>query len=217
MNASKITRLPALKSLKKIATVAAALAAISISTGALAPAPASAASSLSGCFNYNGTRYQNLSTDLEYRTSSGGWAYLTGTRYVTGSDGCVHYTVSGSYRSLMLRIVATGSVPAWRGVFRGYSPYYSFTGKGASNLGEGKLGFYFLPATPAASEWGVDTSAWLNEITGSTSCNSSSAMQVACYMDQHGLHGNVIVQSRDYDGDGWFDSQDNYPENKYYR
>jgi hypothetical protein len=57
---------------------------------------------------------------------------------------------------------------------------------------------------------------WLADMTARGSCNSSPAAQVACYMDNHGLVGNVVTRNRDSDGDGTIDGYDNYPNNLYY-
>jgi hypothetical protein len=118
-----------------------------------------------------------------------------------------------------LRIRATGVAANWRGVFNGYSYYYAPGTQSSYNLGEGRLNFYYLPATastPPDDPWG--TGNWLDQMSNGGSgsgCSSSPAMQVACYMDQHGLHGNVVVLDRDSDGDNVDDWQDRYPQDKY--
>lgn len=198
-----------------VSAVGAAVLTIAVA-GALAAAPASAASGVSACFAYNGVRYQGLSTNLEY-AESGYWHFFGGTLGTTLSEGCVSYSIPSRYRRVQLRIKADASVPEWRGMFVGYSPTYAPKGRRSWYLGESQMGFYYLPSTvPNASEWGVDTNAWLNEITGSVNCSSSTAMQVACYMDEHNMHGNIVVLPKDSDGDGWLDTQDDYPTNKYY-
>ena len=129
------------------------------------------------------------------------------------------YTVSGNYRTWNFRIHAAGAVPAWRGFFNGVSRYYGPSGDGSYNLGETALSFYVIPAswsTPPRNE--VNFDSWLEDMTDSgrrSTCQSSGAASVACYMDAHGLVGNVVVQYRDSDGDGIFDASDPYPYNKY--
>ena len=205
------------RSLKRLASGCATAAIVVVSVGAFAPAQASAAKSVESCFSYGGVRYQNLSTTLLY-SQGGYWHYWRGTNWVTDSRGCVRYNISYAYREVRATIKAVGSVPEWRGMFVGYSPAASPRGRGSWNLGEGQLSFYYLPATvQTSSEWGVNTNEWLNEVSGSVNCSSSPAMQVACWMDQHGMHGNVVVIPKDSDEDGWTDAEDRYPENKYYR
>jgi hypothetical protein len=206
----------------KRSAITLALLTLTVAGGALAPAQASAASRISACFDYAGTRYEGLSTNVEYMTTGGGWAYLPGTRGYTESNGCVAYRVSGRHRSWYLRIKATASVPLWRGIFSGPTPHYGPAGRGKYYLGEGRLRFFTLPAAAptAPSFGGVDTSQWLNDMTGGSNgpdCSSSTSMMVACYMDRHGLHGNVVVPIRDYDHDGWTDDRDNYPRDPLWR
>jgi len=199
-----------------MAAVAATAAVVALG----APTPASAASRISGCFAYGGSRYSGLSTSVEFQLKNGGWAFLAAGRNVTGRNGCASYNISGRARTYHLRIAARASVPQWRGFFVGATPLYAPWDERSWYLGEGRLSFYVLPpVVPTAPEWGGLTGTWLDEMTGGAgpSCSSSSAMLVACYMDQHGMHGNVVVIPRDSDGDGWLDSQDKYPFNKYYR
>jgi hypothetical protein len=212
MNASTITRFPGLKSLKKVATAVAAIAAISISTGALAPAPASAATGVAGCFNYNGVAYTNVVTQLESYTSSG-WQALPETVSHTDSNGCYSYWVSGGWAQLNLRVVAAAWAPALRGFLWGYSPSYATPGTGSVNVGNGSLGYIPAGSLPAPKK--KLTSSWLDEMVAARTCDGtgSSAMQVACYMDEHGMVGNVIVQYVDSDGDGYLDTQDKYDHN----
>lgn len=210
-------------SVRKVAFAVLMTAGLASAAGVLLPAQASAASRIRGCFVYNGVRYAGLSTSVEYQTTANRWAYLKSSGGHTLSDGCVAYNITGSYRRWHLRIKATAVVPQWRGFFLGSTPYYA-PGDGSSyNLGQGVLRLWILPpaaptAPPAASYGNVDTSQWLNDMSGGGgggSCSSSTAMQVACYMDQHGMHGNVVVLPRDFDGDGRLDDVDPYPQDKY--
>ncbi len=199
--------------------LAVSLAVAAVVAAANAPA-ASAASEIKACFSFNGVRYQNLSTSVEYWTKGGYWGFLRGSAGVTESDGCVTYTIGGAPQGWYLRIRATAVVPNWRGVFDGHTPYYANPGTRFTWLGEGRLQFYYLPAaveTPP-DNWRF-TDDWLDAMSnggsGSDPCSFNGAMAVACYMDAHGLHGNVVVPNRDSDGDGWYDWQDPYPQDKY--
>jgi hypothetical protein len=193
-----------------------------VGVGVLSPASALGARRISGCFAYNGVRYSGLSTNVEYQTISGGWRYLSQSAGHTLSDGCVAYNITGRYRNWHLRIKATAVVPQWRAVFIGSTPFYGRYGSGSYNLGQGRLSLLIIPAAapsaPTTAPGAINTNEWLNDMTGSPAANNCSssaspAMQVACYMDQHGLHGNVVTQPRDQDNDGVYDDQDHYPMN----
>jgi hypothetical protein len=185
---------------------------------------ASAASRVGACFGYQGVRYTGLSTSIQYHTTSGSWAYLAGSNARTLSDGCVTYNITGRYRNWHLRIKATAVVPEWRGFFVGVTPYYGPSGYGRYYLGQGTLQLWVLPATvPTAPSGGNGlTSTWLDQMTpgsGNSPCGSyaNPAMQVACYMDAHGMRGNVVVLPRDFDNDGVNDGSDRYPnDSRYY-
>jgi hypothetical protein len=193
-----------------VTVLAAALGAAS----AFAPASASAASQLSGCFAYRGTPISGLSTNLEYLTTSNTWRWLGAVGH-TNAYGCVSYSIwSPMWRTYFIRIRATGVVPAWRAVVSGSTPYYAGGDRRSYRLGTGSLSLSLLPATvPDPPSYSGLTAGWLDEMSGSNgsgNCDSSTAMQVACYMDAHGLHGNVVVN--DADGDGVLDDNDNYPQ-----
>jgi hypothetical protein len=203
--------------LRSLAITIAAFAA----AGALAASPAMAARRISACFTYNGVRYTGLSTNIEYQTANGSWRFLQGSSGHLLSNGCVTYNVTGRYRRWHLRIRASALVSAWRAAFDGTTPYYGPSGAGVYNLGVGRLQLLVLPpaapsATTPGGDFAVNTQEWLDQMTGgptaaNCSANASPAMQVACYMDAHGLVGNVVVIPRDTDGDGVYDDLDRYP------
>lgn len=199
-------------SAKRLFAVVLTAAALALTAGGLSPSSARAAASIEGCFSYAGVRYENLSTVLLY-SQGGYWHYWANTRYHTNSYGCVRYNLAYKYRNVRATIKAAAVIPEWRGVFIGQSPYGSPKGRGSWNLGEGQLRFYYLP--PEVDDWTGSTAGWIDEMS-SANCSSSAALAVACYMDSHGMHGNVVVVPKDTDGDGWTDGLDNYPENKYY-
>jgi hypothetical protein len=205
------TRISKLSSLKKIVGVGAIAATFALSAGTLAPQSASAATGISGCFAYKGVAYRNVSTQLEYMTTTGDWAALDDSISVTNSRGCYHYSVWGSWTRLNIRVVAAAAVPGWRGFFWGYSPYYAQTGNASYSIGTGALSFLSLAGLPAAPRSSSLTSSWLDGMTSGGECDTSSAMLVACYMDQHGMVGNTVVQYRDFDGDGYRDNIDLWP------
>lgn len=202
----------------RIAAKALGLVAVTGALAGLASPPAMAASQITGCFSYAGTRYQNLSTNVEYVNTRNGWSFMSGSVGRTRSNGCVTYDVSGAARRWSLRIHASGAVPNWRGMFSGYSRYRSVSGRHRSHLGEGRMAFYYLPpaATTPPDSFGM-TSNWLDGMSSGESggCGSSAAIMVTCYMDARGMHGNVVVPDRDADGDHVYDWQDRYPQDKY--
>ena len=204
-------RISKLSSLKKIAGIAAIAAAFALSTGTLAPQSASAATGFSGCFTYKGVSYRNVSTQLEYMTTSGGWIALDDSISATDSRGCYHYSVWGSWTRLNLRVVAAATVPGWRGLFWGYSPHYAPGDNATYYIGTGALNFLSLAGLPAAPRSTSLTSSWLDEMVAGRGCDTSSAMEVACYMDEHGMVGNTVVQYRDFDGAGYRDNIDLWP------
>jgi hypothetical protein len=211
-----ITSPPRSRARARLAVTAVALVAAAGGLAGLGASSASAASRISGCFSYAGIRYQNLSTNVLYQTTDGGWRFLAGSVARTDSNGCIAYNISGRPRDWHLRIRATGAVPNWRGMFDGLTPYFGGGDGRSYQLGEGRLSFYYLPATAQTPPDSNDlTSSWLDGMSSGGNgggCSSSGAMLVACYMDAHGMHGNVVVNDRDTDGDGWFDWQDNRPQ-----
>jgi hypothetical protein len=183
----------------------------------LAPAQAHAASALSGCFGVNGTAITGLSTDLQYLTTGGSWRGLPSSHGTTDARGCVRYTVRGVTRSYSLRIHGAGVVPSWNAVVDGATPHYASAGRRTYDLGTSNMRWTRLPAAMTTSPgYGVDTNSWLDQMTDGSACtnNPSPAMQVACYMDRHNMHGNVVVL--DDDLDGVENAQDRYPQDPRY-
>jgi len=212
------------RSLRKLTCAIAMSAAFTATAGALAATPASAAGRLTGCFSYAGVRYSGLSTAIEYQTRSGGWRLLAVGQKPTNSRGCDTWNVQGAARGWILRIRAVGLVPRWHGLFQGFTFHDAPAGNDAYILGGGALRFFPLPteapSTPPQlssggnpDNWGDLTNTWLNEMTeNGRNCSATPAMMVACYMDDHGMHGDVIVPSPpDSDGDGIYDEFDRYP------
>jgi hypothetical protein len=154
---------------------------------------AMAASQITGCFSYNGVRYNGLTTSVQYKTVSGGWGALSGSNGSTRGHGCATYNINGVPRSYYLRILAVAMAPNRTGFFSGHTPYYSRGGNGRYNLGTGNMSFYRLPTYVAPPPSTNLTSSWIDQMATSCGSNASPAMQVACYMDQHGMHGNVVV------------------------
>jgi hypothetical protein len=197
---------------RTLARVLTALAAVALPLALSMPGNAAAAVGISGCFSANGTMITGLSTDVQYLTVSQTWRALPGSRGSTDARGCVSYTIQGDARRYALRIHAAGVVPAWSAMVDGATPNYGRPGAGRYALGtSGMRVSYLSTSMTAAPGFGVDTSAWLNDMTDGGACsnNPSSAMLVACYMDRHGMHGNAVVL--DYDHDGVEDAQDRYP------
>jgi hypothetical protein len=191
---------------RRIAILAAVLATLALASSA------SAASRITGCFSYNGVRYNGLSTSILYKTTSGGWAYLNGSNGVTRGYGCATYNINGRYRSWYLRMKAVAVASQWRGFFSGATPYYSGSGNGIYRLGVARMRFYVLPAYVARPPvYSGLTSSWLDQMNNPCGANASPAMQVACFMDAHGMHGNVVVPPRQSDGDGVPDYLDRWP------
>lgn len=183
-----------------------------VAIAAVGATSASAASRITGCFSYNGVRYNGLSTSILYKTTSGGWAYLPSSNGVSRGNGCATYNISGRYQNWYLRLRATAVAPQWRGFFSGSTPFYAGTGAGSYNLGTARMGFYTLPSYVARPPLSSSlTSGWLDQMNNPCGANASPAMQVACYMDAHHMHGNVVVPPRQSDGDGVPDYLDRYP------
>ena len=176
--------------MRRIAILAAVLAC-----GLALASSASAASRITGCFSYNGTRYNGLTTSILYKTTSGGWATLRGSNGTTRGKGCATYNVNGQARSWYLRVRAVGMAPSRTGFFSGTTPSYGPSGNSTYNLGTARMGFYrlptFVPRPPSTSLTGT----WIDQMAPSSACGpgASPAMQVACYMDANGMHGNVVV------------------------
>lgn len=195
---------------------------VAMLTGGLASIaqPAQAAGAIYSCFSYGGQRYQNLSTFLEYLGTDGRWYAAEGTASYTRANGCITYHFTPSWQQYMFRVHAVALVPQWRGVFNGISPHYGPSGSQQYDVGEARLAFYTLPSNyqdPPVSRTLTDD--WLDDMTSSTytsTCSSSSAASVACYMDSHNLVGNVVVPYRDFDGDGVIDIKDNFPNDSRY-
>jgi len=181
----------------------AALVAMVAAVGFVLVPAASAANRVTGCFTYDNAPVTGLSTNLEYLTVSNTWRYL-GAPAATDGNGCVTYTIlARTWKTYSVRIRASAFVPEWRAMFSGATPYYAPGGSATYRLGAGTVGLYVLPASapPEASFDGL-TNGWLDQMTsggGGGGCGSSSAMLVACYMDSHRLHGNVVVLDRDHD------------------
>jgi hypothetical protein len=191
---------------------------------AWAVSTASAASHITACFSYGGYAYRNLSTSAWSLRTNGGYGMIPGSFYMTDNNGCVRYTITGSDRhDSRIKIRASASAPAWRGYLDGFSYQYAPDGGLNYTLARTGLHFYALPSTvpdPPVQNGnpGGLTASWmdaLNNNPGSTGCNTSTAMQVACYMDANHLHGNVVVVSKDSDGDHCYDWQDNYVFDKF--
>jgi hypothetical protein len=187
--------------------------------GVPTPTDASAASQITGCFSYNGYLWRGLSTVIEYQTVSGGWRPLSGTNWHTGSSGCATYNITGRYQQWHLREVAFGELaagPNRLGVFLGTSRYYSLGGAGRAYLGSRQLSLYTFPTSPS---FDVQTGDWMNEMSGAggPNCSISAAMEVACWENAHGIHGDIVVVPQDQDDDGFYDDIDRYPGNPYLR
>jgi hypothetical protein len=208
--------------LRKLCIVATS-SALAATVVAFTVSPASAARYVKGCFSYNGYYYQGVAINLEYKTVSGAWRFLPNTASSTLAEGCQSYTITGTWRRFYIRMKATAWTADYGGFFLGVSRY-----AGPNNhrwsLGVNALRLYTLPpqalpapAPPASGtldEWTAGVGNWVNEITGPRTpamCAQSAAMQVACYMDSHGLQGNVVYTTGDVDEDGYYGLDDHYP------
>lgn len=168
---------------------------------------ASAASSISACFTYQGAGVPGLATVLEYQTQYGTWAYL-GTPSRTGSDGCAGYTIGT--QNLRIRIRAGAALRDGRTIASAVSPYYAQPGSGRYFLGSSPMSFGTL-STP----WWDVTSTWLNEMD-SPNCYANPTILIACYMRNNNMYANPI-SFPDSDRDGWWDLADRYPSDSRYR
>ena len=174
--------------------------AIPVSQASAQPRAHAAAARVTGCFGYNGTNYNNLATTLQYyHFATRTWTTLPLTPVYTSGYGCVRWNIYGSWtRFKRIRIKATGLVAGSSGVFQGFSPYYAPSGTGRYLLGTGQLAFIpfptSVPPVPQTQDPNI-TRSWLDQITGGANCGTLTdpALQVACYMDQHGLVGNTVV------------------------
>jgi hypothetical protein len=184
----------------------AALAASAALSGVLASG-ATAAGGVRACFTFRGAPVGNLTTTLEKRMTDGSFTYL-GAPYRTDRYGCVTYSIHGWWQNRRVRVHAVGFVANTRYVLIANSYYYSGFGRGFYRLGTGFLRLYVLPAqttpTPAQNSGSWDPGDWVGQMGGSPNnsafCNQSPAMQVACYMDRHNMHGNVVSLDLDHDG-----------------
>lgn len=88
-------------------------------------------------------------------------------------------------------------------------------GVGRVNLGSRQLSLYTFQ-TP--SSFNVQTSGWMDQMSGAggPNCSISAAMQVACWENEQGIHGDIIVLPHDADGDGYYDEVDSLPNNASY-
>jgi hypothetical protein len=100
-------------------------------------------------------------------------------------------------------------------VFLGASRYYAPGGLRRVYLGARQLSLYTFPKP---SGYDGLTGSWMDQMSGSggPDCSSSAAMQVACWEDQHGIHGDIVVVPKDTDDDGYYDDVDAQPSNPYY-
>ena len=188
-----------------------------LAIAAMAPGRAQAATAISGCFGVNGTMVTGLSTDVQYLTTVRTWHSLAGSVGQTDASGCVHYRISGAARRYSLRIHAAGVVPAWAAMVDGATPHYAPGRRRSYALGTSNMRVSYLPPSVATTpQADVDTSDWLNQMTDGSACanDPSPAMQVACYMDRHNMHGNVVVLDDDHDGVE--NAQDRYPQDSRY-
>lgn len=193
---------------KKFVTGLAATAVLMSCALASTAGTASAASSVTGCFGAGSVSVSGLYTQVEYR-SSGRWYPVSRSLSSTGENGCVSYTLGGSLRNANVKIAAAGIVPAWNQMVWGSTPRMATPGYGSAFVGWSAL--YGVALTQESM-----TQGWLDQMSspsGNTPfCSTSPAAQMACYMDQHNMQGDVVVPvPRDSDGDGYPDYEDRYP------
>lgn len=189
----------------------------SLSASLFAASPASAASSVTGCFPYQG-----LSTAVYSQVPSvTTYLYVPGSDAFTDPNGCVTYYVHDpDYQTVDLKIRASAAVPAWRAFLDAWPNVHATPGTGTANLGLTQMRFLLLPPRVpdpprAAALYGSQslTDSWMegmNHTPARGGCQSNAAMVVACYMDRHDMFGNVVVPSRDSDEDGVPDFKDNF-------
>ena len=184
-----------------------ALVVLAASAAALAlVGRASAASSVSACFTYQGAGVAGLGTVLEYQNRYGSWSYL-GTPARTNAGGCVSYTIGT--QSLRIRIRAGAPLRDGRTIASAVS-YYAYPGGSSYWLGRIPLGFGTL-STP----WWDVTSTWLSDMDN-PDCYANPTLLIACYMRSNGMYANPI-SFPDSDRDGTWDSADRYPSDSRYR
>ena len=159
---------------------------------------ASAASSIRGCFTYQGVGVAGLGTVVEYYTQNG-WQYL-GAPARTDSSGCITYNIGA--QNMYVRIRAGAPLRDGRTIATAASPYAS-PGSRSYWLGSTRLGFGTLN-TP----WWDVTSTWMAEMDN-PNCDANPTLLIACYMRSNHMYANPI-SFPDYDGDGYWDLADRY-------
>jgi hypothetical protein len=203
--------------LRKLSATLLAVCAVALA-GTLSAPSALAAGRITGCFTYEGYYLEGVALNLEYYSVSG-WKALRNTAGHTEKDGCATYRIQASQQSLNIRMRARAWASDYHGFLSGASRY-----AGPNNhlwrLGVNALRLYVLPqqvppapAPNTTTDWTIEISNWLNDITdpSSANCSQSAAMVLACYIDQHHLNANVAYLESDPDLDGYSGAEDRYP------
>ncbi len=167
------------------------------------PGRASAANSLFACFTLGGRAIPVSLAGLEATNSAGNWVTLDSVK-LTQTNGCVSYSLWGTYTRYNLRVVVAGVTPDQTGLVLGVSRYYAPGAYGGS---------YNLGLSETTVVRGSLTSSWLSEMGNGS---ASPAGMVAAFSDRLGasLNGSVLCPHSgpsDYDCDGVSDIHDLYP------
>jgi hypothetical protein len=182
------------------------LCAIVLACGVLAGG-ASAANSLFACFTMGNQTIPVSLAGLQATDRYGNWVNIASVK-LTQANGCVNYTLWGTYTRYNLRVVTAGVTPDGQGLVIGVSRYYAPGAYG---------GRYNLGTWRATVIYGSPTGSWIKDMSNGGSSPSPAAM-VAAFSDRLGpsLNGSVLCPhsaANDSDCDGVPDSQDLYPHN----
>jgi len=168
---------------------------------------ASAANSLFACFTLGGRPIPVSLAGLEATNSVGNWVPIEPVK-LTQANGCVSYSLWGTYTRYNLRVVVAGVTPDQTGIVLGVSRYYAPGAYGGSyNLGQWET----------TVVRGRLTDSWISAMDNGSSGPSPAAL-VAAFSDRLGpsLNGSVLCPHSgpsDYDCDGVPDTQDSDPYN----
>jgi hypothetical protein len=166
---------------------------------------ASAANSLYACFTLGGRAIPVSLAELEATNRAGNWVPIDSVK-LTQANGCVSYSLWGTYTRYNLRVVVAGVTPDATGLVLGVSRYYAPGAYGGS---------YNLGRWETTVVRGTQTNPWLMRFGNDS---ASPAGMVSAFSDTLGpsLNGSVLCPHSgplDSDCDGVNDAQDLYPRN----
>ena len=146
-----------------------AVAASALSVGVIAPTQASAASritgysaasSITGCFNYRGVAVTGLYALVQVNYTDGTWRAVPGGGVgLTNSNGCIRFNIAAGWQRTFMKISAIGYVRPWNLIVTGTTPNYGPKDNGSWHLGNASMwGF----RAPAATSYEFRTGDWLD-------------------------------------------------------